>query len=113
MAGNSHGHTLAAWTGVTIAFIGFLISGVCTVIIQPVGFVAGLVVVAIGGIVGWAMRAAGYGQPPAKGLLMSSDSGPKAATAGAGGGSEGNGGNSAGDSSEQSQSQSQPQGQTP
>ncbi|WP_432096640.1 HGxxPAAW family protein [Streptomyces sp. bgisy100] len=63
MAGNSHGHTPAAWTGVTIAFIGFCISGACTVAAQPLGFVAGLVVVAIGGVVGLAMRAAGMGQP--------------------------------------------------
>lgn len=61
MAGNSHGHTLAAWTGVTIAFIGFCISGVFTVLAQPVGFVAGLVVIAAGGIVGMLMRAAGLG----------------------------------------------------
>jgi hypothetical protein len=63
MAGNSHGHTPAAWTGVTIAFIGFCISSVFTVMAEPVGFVAGLVVVALGGIVGLAMRAAGMGKP--------------------------------------------------
>ncbi|WP_338119929.1 HGxxPAAW family protein, partial [Streptomyces scopuliridis] len=27
MAGTSHGHTPAAWTGVTISFIGFCIAG--------------------------------------------------------------------------------------
>ncbi|NLU74622.1 hypothetical protein HCC61_18400 [Streptomyces sp. HNM0575] len=63
MAGNSHGHTLAAWTGVTITFIGFCISGICTVLAQPIGFVAGLVVVAAGGVVGLVMKAAGLGQP--------------------------------------------------
>ncbi|MGK5628314.1 HGxxPAAW family protein [Streptomyces sp. URMC 123] len=63
MAGSSHGHTPAAWTGVIIAFIGFCISGAFTVAAQPLGFVAGLVVVALGGIVGLAMRAAGLGQP--------------------------------------------------
>jgi len=63
MAGNSHGHTLAAWTGVTIVFIGFCVSGVFTVLAQPVGFVAGLVLIAAGGIVGLLMRAAGLGQP--------------------------------------------------
>ncbi|MEV6315027.1 HGxxPAAW family protein [Streptomyces sp. NPDC051776] len=62
MAGSSHGHTPAAWTGVTIAFIGFLIAGAFTVAAEPVGFVAGLVVVALGGVVGLAMRAAGMGQ---------------------------------------------------
>ncbi|GAB2793001.1 HGxxPAAW family protein [Streptomyces daliensis] len=62
MAGNSHGHTPAAWTGVIIAFIGFCISGAFTVLAQPIGVVAGLVVVALGGVVGMAMRAAGLGQ---------------------------------------------------
>ncbi|MEU1627174.1 HGxxPAAW family protein [Streptomyces sp. NPDC020096] len=63
MAGNSHGHTPAAWTGVTIAFIGFCVSGVFTVAAQPVGFWAGLVVVALGGVVTLGMRAAGLGAP--------------------------------------------------
>lgn len=67
MAGNSHGHTLAAWTGVTISCIGFCVSGIFTVLSQPVGFVAGLVVVAAGGIVGLLMKAAGLGQPKANG----------------------------------------------
>jgi uncharacterized protein DUF6704 len=65
MAGNSHGHTLAAWTGVTISCVGFCVSGIFTVLAQPVGFVAGLVVVAVGGVVGLLMRAAGLGQPKA------------------------------------------------
>ena len=66
MAGNSHGHTPAAWTGVTIAFVGFCISGVFMVLAQPIGFVAGLVVTAAGGVVGWLMSAAGLGQPKRK-----------------------------------------------
>jgi hypothetical protein len=63
MAGNSHGHTPAAWTGVTIVFIGFCIAGIFTVLGQPLGFWAGLVVIAVGAVVGAAMRAAGLGQP--------------------------------------------------
>ncbi|SCK23953.1 HGxxPAAW family protein [Streptomyces sp. WMMB 322] len=65
MAGNSHGHTLAAWTGVTISTIGFFVAGIFTVLAQPIGFVAGLVVVAVGGVVGLLMKAAGLGQPKA------------------------------------------------
>ncbi|MDX3230892.1 HGxxPAAW family protein [Streptomyces sp. ME19-01-6] len=64
MAGNNHGHTPAAWTGVTIAFIGFCVSGAFVVLANPVGFWAGMVVVALGGVVGMAMRAAGLGQTP-------------------------------------------------
>ncbi|WP_333741596.1 HGxxPAAW family protein [Streptomyces sp. IBSBF 2806] len=63
MAGSSHGHTPAAWTGVTIAFIGFAVAGVFMVMAEPIGFWAGMVIVALGGVVGAAMRAAGLGQP--------------------------------------------------
>jgi uncharacterized protein DUF6704 len=63
MAGNSHGHTLAAWTGVGIAFIGFCVAGAFMVMAQPVGFWAGMVIVVIGGIVGWIMSAMGLGMP--------------------------------------------------
>lgn len=62
MAGNSHGHTPAAWTGVTIAFIGFCIAGAFVVLAQPLGMFAGLAVAALGGVVGMAMRAAGLGK---------------------------------------------------
>ncbi|MFG2118604.1 HGxxPAAW family protein [Streptomyces sp. NPDC048710] len=63
MAGSSHGHTPAAWTGVTIAFIGFCVAGAFMVMAQPVGFWAGMVIVVLGGVVGAAMRAMGLGQP--------------------------------------------------
>ncbi|MFD9217020.1 HGxxPAAW family protein [Streptomyces sp. NPDC087659] len=62
MAGSSHGHTPAAWTGVTISFIGFCISGVFMVAANPLGFWAGMGVVLLGGVVGVAMKAAGLGQ---------------------------------------------------
>ncbi|MDQ1044680.1 HGxxPAAW family protein [Streptomyces sp. V4I2] len=63
MAGSSHGHTPAAWTGVIIAFIGFTVSGAFMVLAQPAGFWGGLVIVVLGGVVGWIMRAMGLGQP--------------------------------------------------
>ncbi|MBD9725664.1 hypothetical protein PV379_12215 [Streptomyces caniscabiei] len=63
MAGSSHGHTPAAWTGVTIAFIGFCVSGAYMVMAQPLGFWAGMVIVVLGGVVGMVMRAMGMGQP--------------------------------------------------
>lgn len=62
MAGSSHGHTPAAWTGVTIVFIGFCISGAFTVMAEPLGVVGGIVVAGLGGVVGLGMRAAGLGQ---------------------------------------------------
>ncbi|WP_327314398.1 HGxxPAAW family protein [Streptomyces sp. NBC_01235] len=63
MAGSSHGHTPAAWTGVTIAFIGFTVAGMFMVMAEPLGFWAGMAIVVLGGVVGVAMRAAGLGQP--------------------------------------------------
>ncbi|MET7896088.1 HGxxPAAW family protein, partial [Streptomyces mirabilis] len=58
MAGSSHGHTPAAWTGVIIAFIGFCVAGAFMVMANPLGFWAGMVIVVLGGVVGMAMRAA-------------------------------------------------------
>lgn len=63
MAGSNHGHTPAAWTGVTIAFIGFGIAGVFMVAANPLGFWAGVAVIFLGGVVGAAMKAAGLGMP--------------------------------------------------
>ncbi|WP_200304794.1 HGxxPAAW family protein [Streptomyces adelaidensis] len=63
MAGSSHGHTPAAWTGVTIAIIGFCVSGAYMVMAQPLGFWAGMVITVLGGVVGMIMRSMGLGQP--------------------------------------------------
>ncbi|WP_149181577.1 HGxxPAAW family protein [Streptomyces sp. TRM49041] len=65
MAGSAHGHTPAAWTGVTISFIGFCVAGVFMVAANPLGFWAGIGVVLLGGVVGVAMKSAGLGQPKA------------------------------------------------
>ncbi|MET7638921.1 HGxxPAAW family protein [Streptomyces sp. NPDC005438] len=64
MAGNNHGHTPAAWTGVTIVFLGFCVAGVFMVMDQPLGFWAGIALTLVGGLVGLAMKAAGLGQSP-------------------------------------------------
>ncbi|WP_225831310.1 HGxxPAAW family protein [Streptomyces sp. NK08204] len=63
MAGSEHGHTPAAWTGVTIVFIGFCVSGAFTVMAEPVGFWAGMAIAVLGGVVGAAMSAMGLGMP--------------------------------------------------
>ncbi|KOU69674.1 membrane protein [Streptomyces sp. MMG1533] len=63
MAGSSHGHTPAAWTGVIIAFIGFTVAGAFMVLAYPAGFWGGMAIVVLGGVVGWIMRAMGLGQP--------------------------------------------------
>ncbi|SEQ42618.1 hypothetical protein SAMN04487983_100554 [Streptomyces sp. yr375] len=63
MAGSSHGHTPAAWTGVTICTIGFIVAGVFMVMDEPLGFWAGMAIVLLSGVVGAAMSAAGLGMP--------------------------------------------------
>lgn len=72
MAGSSHGHTPAAWTGVIIAFIGFCVAGAFMVMAQPAGFWVGMAIIAFGGVVGGAMRAMGMGQPKAVPLVVQS-----------------------------------------
>ncbi|GAA3370257.1 hypothetical protein GCM10020367_16180 [Streptomyces sannanensis] len=63
MAGSSHGHTPAAWTGVIISFIGFCAAGAFMVAANGVGFWASIGVVLLGGVVGGAMKVAGMGTP--------------------------------------------------
>jgi len=63
MAGSSHGHSPAAWTGVTISFIGFCVGGVFMVAADPVGFWVGIGVVLLGGVVGLGMKFMGLGVP--------------------------------------------------
>ncbi|MER5362889.1 HGxxPAAW family protein [Streptomyces sp. NPDC002785] len=63
MAGSSHGHTPAAWTGVIISFIGFCAAGVFMVAASPIGFWVSMAIILLGGVVGLAMKAAGLGMP--------------------------------------------------
>ncbi|MGW1071729.1 HGxxPAAW family protein [Streptomyces sp. NPDC002537] len=67
MAGSSHGHTPAAWTGVIISFIGFCVGGAFMVAAKPVGFWAGIVIILLGGVVGGIMRLMGLGSEPKRG----------------------------------------------
>lgn len=78
MADKSHGHTPAAWTSVTIVTIGFCVAGAFMVADQPVGFWAGMVIVAAGGVIGWIMSAMGLGQPKdaPRGLRMTEEPEP-------------------------------------
>ncbi|MEU6522290.1 HGxxPAAW family protein [Streptomyces sp. NPDC046924] len=63
MAGSSHGHTPAAWTGVIIAFIGFCVASLFMVVSSPVGFWAGIGIALLGGAVGGIMSKMGMGKP--------------------------------------------------
>lgn len=58
---DSHGHTPAAWTAVAIMFVGFLISGLALPWALEWLFFVGLVVVALGAVVGKVMQMMGMG----------------------------------------------------
>ncbi|MDH6127160.1 HGxxPAAW family protein [Kitasatospora sp. GP82] len=64
MSAAAHGHTPAAWTGVTIAFLGFTVSGVAMILPNVLLVWVGLAVVLLGGVVGKAMSMAGMGRRP-------------------------------------------------
>jgi hypothetical protein len=57
----SHGNTPAAWTAVSIMFVGFLISGFALPLAMPWLFFVGLVVVVLGAVVGKVMSMMGMG----------------------------------------------------
>ncbi|MEE4541538.1 HGxxPAAW family protein [Streptomyces sp. V4-01] len=71
-AHHDHGHTPAAWTGVIIAFIGFLVSGAFMVAASPVGFWVGIGVILLGAVVGGVMHLLGMGKKPEP-LVRTSD----------------------------------------
>ncbi len=64
MSGSAHGHTTAAWTGVGVSFIGFILAAVAMVIPSPVLVGVGLVIAALGAVVGKLMSMAGFGKKP-------------------------------------------------
>jgi hypothetical protein len=57
----SHGNTPAAWTAVTVMFVGFLLSGLALPLELPWLFFVGLGVVALGAVVGKVMQMMGLG----------------------------------------------------
>jgi hypothetical protein len=56
-----HGNTPAAWTAVTIMFVGFLISGLALPFELPWLFFVGIGVVVVGAVVGKVMQMMGMG----------------------------------------------------
>jgi hypothetical protein len=57
----THGNTPAAWTAVTIMFVGFLVAGLAVGLGLVWLFVVGAVVVALGAVVGKVMAMMGMG----------------------------------------------------
>ena len=52
---DNHGNTPAAWTGVLICMLGFLVAGVALMLNAIPIFIVGLVLIPLGGLVGFVM----------------------------------------------------------
>ncbi|MFJ6214010.1 HGxxPAAW family protein [Streptomyces sp. NPDC092296] len=64
MSAAAHGHTPAAWTGVIIAFIGFIVAGMAVVAATVWLFWVGIGLTVLALVVGKVMQLAGLGQQP-------------------------------------------------
>ena len=60
----NHGNTPAAWTGVSIVFLGFVVAGLGLVLENMLLFWIGVALGPIGGLVGYVMGKAGLGGTP-------------------------------------------------
>jgi hypothetical protein len=58
-----HGHSVAAWSSVGVIIAGSLIAAVAMVAAQEWLFVVGVVVLAVGAVLGKVLAAMGFGQP--------------------------------------------------
>jgi fatty acid desaturase len=57
-----HGNTPAAWTAVIIVFVAFIVGGAGVWLGSSAMFWLGVILTAVGGLVGKLMQMAGYGQ---------------------------------------------------
>ena len=61
-----HGSTPAAWTGVSIVLLGFIVGGLGLVLENMPLFFTGVVIAPLGGIVGYVMGKMGMGGDPVR-----------------------------------------------
>jgi hypothetical protein len=59
---DNHGQTPAAWIAVIISTLGFLIGAYAILVSSPLIFWIAVAVIFLGGIVGWILKAMGFGQ---------------------------------------------------
>jgi predicted exporter len=59
---DNHGQTPAAWAAVIIATLGFLVGAYAVVVSAVWLFWVAVGIVVVGGIVGWVLKAMGFGQ---------------------------------------------------
>lgn len=58
-----HGHSIAAWTSVGVIMAGFVVGAIGMVSAQEWLFVVGVVVIAVGAVLGKVLAAMGFGAP--------------------------------------------------
>lgn len=58
---DDHGHTVAAWTAVGIAILGFLVGSIGVVIAQPPVFWIGVALLPVAGVAGKVLALMGFG----------------------------------------------------
>lgn len=58
---DDHGHTVAAWTAVGIAILGFLVGSIGVVIAQPSVFWVGVILLPVAGVAGKVLALMGLG----------------------------------------------------
>ena len=61
--GESHGHTPASWTAVTICIVGFLLGGISLASGHYAAATVGGALAVVSPFVGWTMALAGLGAP--------------------------------------------------
>jgi hypothetical protein len=59
---DNHGQTPAAWTAVIISTLGFFLGAFAILVSSPLIFWIAVGVIFLGGIVGWILKAMGFGQ---------------------------------------------------
>ncbi|GGF32148.1 hypothetical protein GCM10011519_01950 [Marmoricola endophyticus] len=60
---DNHGNTIAAWTAVTIATLGFVVGGIGLMAYSWITFWIGVALLPIGAVAGIVLAKAGYGAP--------------------------------------------------
>lgn len=56
-----HGNSIAAWTGVGIIFVGFLVGSISFALYAEIGVYIGIAIIVVGLIAGLVMRIIGFG----------------------------------------------------
>ncbi|MFF2126731.1 HGxxPAAW family protein [Streptomyces olivochromogenes] len=57
------GHTVAGWTGTSIAVVGFSVAGLGLILVSSLVIAAGGAVIAVAAIGTWVLHVAGWGKP--------------------------------------------------